>query len=90
MCISLCVLLALRFHGYLTLGDVLSTPRTFSFSTGGVRSAGSFALFDDNVCEGDEIFMAVIDSSSTGFLVQQGQPNVTYIAIKDNDRTFCL
>jgi hypothetical protein len=67
--------------------DVLSTPRTFSFSTGGVRSAGSFALFDDNVCEGDEIFMAVIDSSSTGFLVQQGQPNVTYIAIKDNDRT---
>lgn len=69
-------------------GDVQATTPRFTFPPNSKFSSSSFIIVDDDVYEYDELITAEFEFDQ---LVQRthntikGQPNVTYIVIKDDD-----
>ena len=51
-------------------------------------SKGNFSIVNDGICEYDELVMATFEFGAeveNTFNARQGDPNVTYIVIKDDD-----
>ena len=71
-----------------TYGDVQETTPRFTFPPNAKFSSSSFTIVDDDVYEYDELIVAVFEFDRR-FLRRyntiKGQPNMTYIMIKDDD-----
>ena len=69
-------------------GDVLATTPRFTFSPNSKFANSSFTIVDDDVYEYDELIMAEFEFHrwvQNYYKTMKGQPNVTYIVIKDDD-----
>ena len=69
--------------------DIEATNPQFTFTRKSNFSNGSFIVVDDDIYEYDKLLMAEFDFDQIvrrlGFNTVKGQPNVTYIIIKDDD-----
>ena len=69
--------------------DIAAINPQFTFTNESSFSNGSFIVLDDDIYEYDKLLMAEFDFDQTvrrlGFNTVKGQPNVTYIMIKDDD-----
>ena len=69
-------------------GDVQATTPRFTFSPNSKFANSSFTIVDDDVYEYDELIMADFEFDrrvQNNYKTMKGQPNVTYIVIKDDD-----
>ena len=73
-----------------TTGDVVQTRNAFIFNPGSTSSLERFTHRADGVCEYDELYTGTFEfdagTIAAGFQTRKGEPNVTYIAIRDDDR----
>ena len=68
--------------------DVSESLNAFSFTTLSQSATSNFTHVDDDICEGDELYMATFNLESNtivGFQSRKVQPEITYIAIRDDD-----
>ena len=69
--------------------DIEAINPQFTFTNKSSFSNGSFIVANDDIYEYDKLLMAEFDFDQSvrrlGFNTVKGQPNVTYIMIKDDD-----
>ena len=91
--VKVVMLLGYIFLSYAgSSGDIAATPHRFIFTPNlednPKFSSGNFAILDDDIYEYDELVMAEFEfdrNIRTEYNTVEGQPNVTFILIEDDD-----